>query len=176
MKRAIALFFAILAIVAVATAQMTINVGDGGLKFNPATGSVPAGSMIMFKWVSANQHSVVRTDDGTTCTPSTVNVYKGGPAAQMGFTSNFTVPNNVDKLWFICGVPGHCEAGMKLVLTVTGGSGGSTNSSSGSGSPTSTSAGSSPTTGSGSGYGSSASTLGATFGTLFTALVASLLL
>ncbi|CAG8625045.1 8712_t:CDS:2 [Paraglomus occultum] len=83
MKRIIALFFAVLAVVAIAVAQdMIINVGDGGLNFNPATATITAGSIITFKWAI------------------------------------FKVTANKSKLWFMCGVPGHCEAGMKLALTV----------------------------------------------------------
>ncbi|CAG8461453.1 637_t:CDS:2 [Paraglomus brasilianum] len=132
MKRVIALFFAFVALVALVAAQdMTIKVGDGGQKFNPATGTTSAGSTITFMWVSG-PHSVIQADDGT-CNPSAqANAFKVAP--QSTGTSTFKVPAGMPKLWFYCGVAQHCAVGnMKLVLTVGGGAGGNatTNSTSG---------------------------------------------
>jgi len=179
MKRVIALFFAFLAVVAIAAAQdMTIKVGDGGLVFNPATGTTSPGSTLTFEWVSTTvKHSVFQADDGS-CNPSASATAFKAAANVAPFNATFKVPANMPKLWFICNVPTHCAQGMKMVLTVTGATGGSSTNSSSSGSGTtgsSPSSSSSPS--SGSGYGSSsAATLGATFGTIFTALVASVLL
>ncbi|CAG8667619.1 6952_t:CDS:2, partial [Paraglomus occultum] len=89
---------------------------DGGLNFNPATGTITAGSIITFDWVGSDTHSVLQTDDDN-CTPSTKRkAFKTGENTN-GFTATFKVPANKRKLWFMCGVPGHCEAGMKLALT-----------------------------------------------------------
>uniref|UniRef100_A0A1D1YJH1 Blue copper protein n=1 Tax=Anthurium amnicola TaxID=1678845 RepID=A0A1D1YJH1_9ARAE len=187
MKRVIALFFALVALVAIAAAQdMTINVGDGGQKFNPPSATASVGSTITFKWLSG-PHSVVQADSDSCVESTQANHFK--VAAQATGTSTLKVAAGMPKMWFFCGVAQHCAVGnMKFVLTVSGGAGngtstngttggttgGSGSGSSGSGSSGSGSSGSS-SSGS-SGYGSGAATFGATFGALFTALVASLLL
>jgi plastocyanin len=189
MKRVIALFFALVALVAIAAAQdMTIKVGDGGQKFNPPTGATSVGSTITFMWASG-PHSVVQSDSDSCVASTQANAFKVAP--QSTGTSTFKVPANMPKLWFFCGVAQHCAVGnMKLVLTVGAAAGGSSNSStgnstgssgsgsSGSGSSGSSGSGSGSTSSGSGGYGNTnnAATFGATFGALFTALVASLLL
>ena len=96
MKRAIALFFAIVALVAIVAAQdATIKVGNGGLKFDPATVNTSPGSTLTFQWVGTS-HSVVQADDGS-CTPSTqANAFK--VAAQTTGMATFKVPTGMPKV------------------------------------------------------------------------------
>ncbi|CAG8457341.1 10307_t:CDS:2 [Paraglomus occultum] len=97
--------------------NLTINVGEGGLKFNPAAITAAPGSIITFAWINTIQHSVVQSASADSCTPAA-----GGFNTQMkaGESWTFTVPADKPKIWFYCNVSTHCQQGMKGVLTVSG--------------------------------------------------------
>jgi hypothetical protein len=62
-------------------------------------------------------HSIVQTDDAKTCTPSAKQVIASGGKFPEGKTMSFPA-KEAGKMWIVCGVPGHCEGGMKATLIV----------------------------------------------------------
>jgi plastocyanin len=169
MKRTFAIFFAIAALVAIVSAvDVPIKVGDGGLKFNPATVDAKPGDNVVLTWVGGS-HTVIQSDSDS-CTASATTSNNKQPAQTTG-THTIAIPANATtgKWWFYCGVGNHCASGMKFVINVAGAAAGN---GTGSGSGNGTTGGSGGTTGS----TGSASSVVASFGVLFTALVATLLL
>ncbi|CAG8501892.1 10155_t:CDS:2 [Ambispora gerdemannii] len=120
---------ALVALVAVVRAA-EYNITTQGLKFVPASLDVKPGDKVT--WTSNSTHSVVQSDQDD-CTPSTgENAFKsGGNLKPEGYS--YTIPSDAKpgKLYYFCGVSGHCAAGMKAVLVVAdGGNSSSTNTSS----------------------------------------------
>ncbi|CAG8483871.1 2743_t:CDS:2 [Paraglomus brasilianum] len=118
MKYTIATFLLATVLITTTFAQnLVINVGEGGLKYNPASITAAPGSTITFVWINTIPHSVVQSDSADSCTPTV-----GGFNRQMkaGESWVLKVPTDRPKVWFYCNVSTHCQQGMKGVLTVSG--------------------------------------------------------
>ncbi|CEJ60927.1 hypothetical protein PMG11_09481 [Penicillium brasilianum] len=95
----------------------TVDVGEDGLTFNPASLTVSPGDKVEFHFYPP-EHSVVEASFDNPCQPSS----SGGFFSGFFQTSKesktvFTVTvNNTDPIWYYCGVVGHCQAGMVGVI------------------------------------------------------------
>lgn len=110
-----------LAISCIAAANLDIKVGSTGPNpniFEPSTGNVMTGDTVTFTWV-AGKHSVIRSDEAKSCTPSKdLKSLDSGGAFVAPKTFTYTVTETTGKIWFYCGVGAHCTNGMYATLTV----------------------------------------------------------
>ena len=97
----------------------TIAVGNGGLNFSPNNISLPVGSVVEFQFYPPT-HSVAQAAFADPCTPLANNTgfFSGGFTTSSGTNSNvFSIKiNDTKPIWYYCGYPGHCEAGMVGVI------------------------------------------------------------
>jgi uncharacterized cupredoxin-like copper-binding protein len=95
----------------------TVQVGNGGLKFTPDSFTAAVGETVEFHFYP-QKHSVARGDFATPCTPSNNTFFSGAFPVTSGSSSQvFTITvNDTKPIWFYCGVPSHCEAGMAGVV------------------------------------------------------------
>ncbi|CAG8608269.1 2277_t:CDS:2 [Acaulospora morrowiae] len=104
---------------------ITIQVGQGGLKFVPQNITVNIGDVLTFNWANGGPHSVVQSDGPAgSCTKSSrAGAFNSGQ--KLSGTFDYTVKTSGDIFYF-CDVPGHCEeGGMWGVITVGSSSGNS---------------------------------------------------
>jgi len=110
------------ATVGVAVAQQTIliNVGNGLFTFAPDVVNAAVGDTLEFHFFSA-LHTVVQGDFDTPCSMGTKkgSGFNSGPIKNKadGTPDTFqVVVKNTDPMWFYCGTPTHCQAGMSGVI------------------------------------------------------------
>ena len=78
--------------------------------------SVPPGDTVNFVW-RANNHTVTKSSQLLPCNKTSDNAFASGEQ-NMGFQFQETV-NDTNPVFYYCGTPGHCEAGMWGVLNPT---------------------------------------------------------
>ncbi len=97
----------------------TVKVGDGSLQFSPSTISAKVGETVEFHFFP-NTHSVAQSTFAKPCTPlaNGTSFFSGGIKTASGENANtFTITvNSTAPIWFYCGFPSHCEAGMAGVI------------------------------------------------------------
>jgi len=120
MNKALAIFLILAGLVAIAhSADIAIAVSNdaGDLTFTPQIAKGKVGDNFIFTWNGPKMHSIVQSDEAKSCVKSAKQVIaSGGPAAK-GKTMTFPA-KEVGKMWYFCGVPGHCDAGMYGTLIV----------------------------------------------------------
>ncbi|KAI5456942.1 Cupredoxin [Mariannaea sp. PMI_226] len=110
-----AAILAVLGLAAGASAEtIKVEVGKGGLQFSPNSIKAAKGDTVEFHFDGA--HSVVSGPFASPCTPASSGGFFSGPLPK-GDNNVFSVDiNSTDPIWFYCGVPGHCQAGMVGVI------------------------------------------------------------
>ncbi|EPS45617.1 hypothetical protein H072_366 [Dactylellina haptotyla CBS 200.50] len=93
-------------------ATFTVNVGQGGLVYSPATLSAQPGDTIQFDFKGGN-HTVTQTSFGDPCNPIN-NGFNSGFASSS--TSFSIVVKNKAALYYYCAAEGHCQAGMVGII------------------------------------------------------------
>ncbi|KAK0383248.1 hypothetical protein NLU13_9161 [Sarocladium strictum] len=91
-----------------------VQVGQDGLTFSPNNIKASKGDLVEFHF--DGDHSVVASDFDAPCTPAKSGGFGSGPLPdgdKTWFSINIT---STDPIWFYCGVPGHCQAGMVGVI------------------------------------------------------------
>ncbi|CAG8648506.1 17971_t:CDS:2 [Acaulospora morrowiae] len=120
----LAIFLIALFAISSQAADMTIMVGKGNtLTFTPQNGTVAKGDVITFMFVGGT-HSVLLADTAATkCNMSAkiANPKIAGPTAAGGKNATYTVTGDIAKIWYYCGVPGHCDKGMWGLLSLATG-------------------------------------------------------
>ncbi|UKZ76343.1 hypothetical protein TrVFT333_004045 [Trichoderma virens FT-333] len=106
--------------VSAASSLQVVTVGkDGALAYSPDTLTAAVGSQVEFQFFGPT-HSVVQASFDQPCI-----AFNDGTGFFAGFTTNgngpnptsFTITiNDTKPIWFYCGFPGHCEAGMVGVI------------------------------------------------------------
>lgn len=96
-----------------------VTVGaNNQLAFSPNSFTAAIGDSIEFHFFPP-AHSVVRSSFTQPCAPVNASAFFSGPTTTTsGENKNvFTVKvNTTDPIWFYCGFPGHCQAGMAGVV------------------------------------------------------------
>jgi len=96
-----------------------VSNANGDLAFTPDSFTAPVGQVIEFLFYPQT-HSVAQAAFATPCEPLANNTgfFSGGFSTTSGTNADvFTVTiNNTSPIWFYCGYPGHCEAGMVGVI------------------------------------------------------------
>lgn len=92
-----------------------VEVGQGGLTFKPDNIKAAEGDTVEFHFDS--MHSVNAGPFDKPCSPLSEGGFGSGPLPD-GDNSFFSVKvtNASQPIWFYCGVPGHCQAGMVGVI------------------------------------------------------------
>jgi len=110
------------ATVGVAVAQQTIliNVGNGLFTFAPDSVTAKVGDTLEFHFYNA-LHTVVQGDFDTPCAMGTKKAtgFNSGPIKNKadGTPDTFqVVVKDTKPIWFYCGTPTHCQAGMSGVI------------------------------------------------------------
>ena len=98
----------------VAAKDISVTVGEGGLKFNPESVTAAAGDNVIFTFKGGN-HTVTQSTFANPCTP-----LAGG--ADSGFqeviatgketTIRLPVPAATAPIWMFCKQGNHCSQGM----------------------------------------------------------------
>ncbi|KAF3391104.1 hypothetical protein DPV78_011071 [Talaromyces pinophilus] len=100
-----------------ATEVQTVTVGASGLTFSPDTLTVSPGGKVEFHFQPG--HSVTQASFANPCHPlSDTSISSGIVSGSNGGSSSiFTVTiNDTNPIWYYCGQPGHCQAGMVGVI------------------------------------------------------------
>ncbi|KAH6717560.1 Cupredoxin [Leptodontidium sp. MPI-SDFR-AT-0119] len=96
----------------------TVKVGDGGLVFSPNSMSAAIGDTVEFHFFPAT-HSVAQSSFAAPCAPlNDTSFFSGGIKTASGEneqTFSITV-KDAKPIWYYCGFPGHCGAGMAGVI------------------------------------------------------------
>ncbi|KAG4434040.1 hypothetical protein IFR05_010462 [Cadophora sp. M221] len=96
----------------------TVKVGDGGLVFSPDSMSAAIGDTVEFHFFPAT-HSVAQSSFAAPCAPlNDTSFFSGGVRTASGEneqTFSITI-NDTKPIWYYCGFPGHCGAGMAGVI------------------------------------------------------------
>ncbi|KAH7413467.1 Cupredoxin [Cadophora sp. MPI-SDFR-AT-0126] len=96
----------------------TVKVGDGGLTFDPNSLTASVGDTVEFHFFPAT-HSVAQSSFAAPCAPlNDTSFFSGGFKTASGEneqTFSITV-NDTKPIWYYCGFPGHCGAGMAGVI------------------------------------------------------------
>ncbi|KAH7358730.1 Cupredoxin [Plectosphaerella cucumerina] len=93
-----------------------VDVGEGGLTFEPAELTAAVGDSVEFHFLGGF-HSVARSSFDSPCTPvnGSDNIFSGpitGPSDEV-----FTVPiESEDPIWYYCATGQHCQNGMVGVI------------------------------------------------------------
>ncbi|KAJ3078804.1 hypothetical protein HK102_004228 [Quaeritorhiza haematococci] len=95
--------------------KVTIKVGEGGLKFEPAELTVPPGTWIEWDFVAGN-HNVKQVSNATSCEP----IPNGFASQNFGPGNKFVqqMPSTAQRVWFVCTVGQHCQQGMRGLIIV----------------------------------------------------------
>ncbi|KAL7962143.1 Cupredoxin [Trichoderma compactum] len=109
--------------VSAASSLQVVTVGTGGsLSYSPDQLTANVGDKIEFQFFGPT-HSVVQASFDEPCT-----AFNGGTGFFAGMSTNgngpnpnsFTITiNDTKPVWFYCGFPGHCQAGMVGVINVS---------------------------------------------------------
>ncbi|KAI8716793.1 hypothetical protein NCS52_00973700 [Fusarium sp. LHS14.1] len=107
---------ALLALLAVgaSAANHKVEVGKGGLNYNPNTIKAAKGDIIEFHFDS--MHTVVAGDFNKPCTPAASGGFYSGDLPAKGNSFFSITVNNTDPIFFYCAIEGHCQAGMAGVI------------------------------------------------------------
>lgn len=101
-------------VVGASAATHQVEVGKGGLTYNPDTITADKGDIVEFHFDS--MHSVVAGDFENPCTPVTSGGFYSG-VLPMGDKSFFSITiNDTDPIFFYCAIEGHCQGGMVGVI------------------------------------------------------------
>ncbi|PVH80877.1 Cupredoxin [Cadophora sp. DSE1049] len=96
----------------------TVKVGDGGLTFDPNSLTASVGDTVEFHFFPAT-HSVAQSSFAAPCAPlNDTSFFSGGIRTASGEneqTFSITVTDS-KPIWYYCGFPGHCGAGMAGVI------------------------------------------------------------
>ncbi|KAJ5980301.1 hypothetical protein N7481_007599 [Penicillium waksmanii] len=100
---------------------VSVDVGEDGFTFNPATVNVPKGGVVEFNFYPGD-HSVVQAAFNNPCHPlSDTSFFSGFMAdAHDGKPVWSLTVNDTNPIWFYCGQVGHCQAGMVGVINPSG--------------------------------------------------------
>jgi plastocyanin len=95
--------------------EILVEVGKGGLTYNPETVTAAVGDTIVFQFMGG-AHTVTQSTFAAPCVKGADNV-DSGPVPAAGLTSNFpnfTYPvTDISKpIWFYCATGNHCRSGM----------------------------------------------------------------
>ncbi|CAI7565148.1 unnamed protein product [Penicillium pancosmium] len=103
------------------SSTVSVDVGEDGFTFNPATVNVPKGGVVEFKFYPGD-HSVVQAAFDNPCHPlSDTSFFSGFMAdANNGKPVWSLTVNDTNPIWFYCGQVGHCAAGMVGVINPSG--------------------------------------------------------
>ncbi|KAF3392668.1 hypothetical protein F1880_008576 [Penicillium rolfsii] len=95
----------------------TVDVGEDGLTFNPASLTAAPGDKVEFHFYPP-EHNVVRASFANPCQPISSGGFFSGSFRTSGESKTvFTLTvNSTDPIWYYCGVQGHCQAGMVGVI------------------------------------------------------------
>ncbi|CAG8544851.1 10054_t:CDS:2 [Ambispora leptoticha] len=122
MTHAFKIILALVALITVARAADINITATKDLKFVPDNVEVKPGDKVTWMLDDPNDPHTVTQSDQADCTPSTnKNAFNSGGALNAsGFS--FTIPSDATpgNLYYFCSMPGHCPAGMKAILVVTG--------------------------------------------------------
>ncbi|EEU38635.1 uncharacterized protein NECHADRAFT_9445, partial [Fusarium vanettenii 77-13-4] len=107
---------ALLALLAVGASAAThkVEVGKGGLNYNPNTIKATKGDIIEFHFDS--MHTVTAGDFNKPCTPAASGGFYSGDLPGEGNSFFSITVNNTDPIFFYCAIEGHCQAGMAGVI------------------------------------------------------------
>ncbi|EED17190.1 extracellular serine-rich protein, putative [Talaromyces stipitatus ATCC 10500] len=100
------------------TAVQTIAVGKNGFTFDPDTLTVSPGGKVEFHFYPG-PHSVARASFENPCHPTIqTGIFSGSvPGSNGGSSTVLTLTiNDTNPIWYYCGEPGHCQAGMVGVI------------------------------------------------------------
>ncbi|CAG8456355.1 15134_t:CDS:2, partial [Acaulospora morrowiae] len=127
MFRATSVFFLIACFVfGIHAANITIQVGQGGLKFVPQNITVNTGDTLIFNWANGGPHSVVRSDGPASNCVKSLRAGAFNSGQMIIGTFVYDVTETSGNIFYFCDVPSHCEeGGMWGVITVGGSSGNS---------------------------------------------------
>jgi plastocyanin len=107
---------------AASAANITVQVGAGGLNFNPTNVKAAVDDMIIFQFVGGT-HSVTQSTFGAPCqnmTPPGVDSgIKTTAAGATQFEQWAFKVDKTDPLWFYCRVGQHCANGMVFAVNPT---------------------------------------------------------
>ena len=97
-----------------------VEVGNGGIKYNPDTLTVPVGDSVEFRFYPAN-HSVVQSSFELPCTPinSSEPLFSGFQPVASGSvgSQSWTIKiNDTKPIWLYCAQLKHCQSGMAVVI------------------------------------------------------------
>ena len=105
----------------VSARNITVQVGGGGLNFNPTTIQADVDDLIIFQFV-AKTHSVTQSTFAAPCVKSPEGIDSGVKTVTEGAASieqwGFKV-QSTDPLWFYCQVGQHCQNGMVFSVNPT---------------------------------------------------------
>jgi plastocyanin len=97
-------------------ATIDIDAGENGFEFAPSSATAAVGDTVRIHFYPGG-HSFVSSDFNSPCTSN--NVLNSGivnsNSGQASMMYQFTV-NDTNPIWFYCGTPGHCAAGMSGVI------------------------------------------------------------
>ncbi|CAG8444949.1 8510_t:CDS:2 [Ambispora leptoticha] len=105
-----------------------INVGDGGLKFNPDTVTVAPKDTVMFSFLNG-PHGVTQSTGPKSCSP-----LNGGFKSDVLYVNgmfSLKVGSGLGKMYYYCQVGQHCAQGMTGTINVVAAANSSFNTSSG---------------------------------------------
>ncbi|OGE53586.1 hypothetical protein PENARI_c007G02652 [Penicillium arizonense] len=94
-----------------------VEVGSGGITFNPDTLTVSPGEKVVFHFFPQN-HSVVQASFDSPCQPMNTSGFSTGfvPTTTESETIFTLTINDTTPIWFYCGQFGHCQGGMVGVI------------------------------------------------------------
>jgi len=105
-------------------AEFVIMVGkDNTLTFTPQNGTVSKGDTVTYMFVGG-AHSVLLADTGATKCNLSTKIQANKIAAVTpagGKNATYMVDGTIPKIWYFCGVPGHCDKGMWGLLSLSTG-------------------------------------------------------
>jgi len=103
-----------------------VQVGDGGLVFEPDSVTAAVGEKVTF-WFHPQNHSVVQSSFDKPCVPlsSGSPIFSGFFPVTSGTAENvFTITITNDKpIWLYCGQASHCQSKMVMVINPDSSSG-----------------------------------------------------
>jgi len=106
---------------AVLATNIPVQVGSGGLVFNPTSVTAAEGDTVQFIFNPKN-HTVTQSTFTAPCQPKPDGIDSGYMPVSAGSplvpTMTITV-NNTDPLWFFCRQASHCEQGMVFAINPT---------------------------------------------------------
>ncbi|KAL8797170.1 MAG: hypothetical protein Q9195_000637 [Heterodermia aff. obscurata] len=109
---------AVVPLLSIALAKTTkIDVGEGGLKFDPDTVTADKGDVLEFHFYPED-HSVAQSTFDKPCIADETGVWSGFMPVTTGVgNETFSVTiNSTDPLWLYCSQGQHCNAGMAMVV------------------------------------------------------------